>query len=222
MFVLSPENSFNWFWAILLIWVVLLYPKALINWEESRVRSLYIRSLTKHCWFNSFPHQKSGKDLITFSTYRQQLSSERTSKVVFYKKVSMGKFFSNLCKLPVFDMSFGRDSAWRYETGDISLRFADSCNIYSTAFLPANWDCEWGEWFFVGQTYLLLTDFRRKEKEKESKRFSLHFKCIPFLPFRKGRLSFLLRTWGNIVLVLLTLSLQNSNRSCQVINLFEL
>ena len=94
MFVLSPENSFNWFWAILLIWVVLLYPKALINWEESRVRSLYIRSLTKHCWFNSFPHQKSGKDLITFSTYRQQLSSERTSKVVFYKKVSMGKFLA--------------------------------------------------------------------------------------------------------------------------------
>ena len=45
------------------------------------------------------------------------------------------------------------------------------CNIYSTAFLPANWDCEWGEWFIIGQTYLLLTDFRRKEKEKESKRF---------------------------------------------------
>lgn len=118
-------------------------------------------------------------------------------------------------------MSFGRDNAWRYETGDISLRFADLCNIYSTAFLPANWDCEWGEWFIIGQTYLLLTDFRRKEKEKESKRFSLHFKCISFLPVGKDRLSFPFRSWGNIVLVLLTLSLQNSNRSCQIINLFE-
>lgn len=53
----------------------------------------------------------------------------------------------------------------------MSLRFADLCNIYSNAFLHANWDCEWGEWLFIVKRICCLLISEEKKRKKKVNAF---------------------------------------------------